>query len=595
MVFRKQFGFGSFVSTLLLTLAIVVFLECIGISVMDLARDFRQSTINTLRNLHILPSSEEDLENDRAFFRSPDELREVYRSNRSKKDNLHPASSSDSMGGLSLLVVDKQKPLLNVVSDMMQIYEDLAKPAETGALPARDILEYIRDETGLSSKEFQHIQQQMEDSRPFIDMVIQSFGLKTYFPLIWDRIQGRVEPTELEAAWRHRMPEMERDVTSLVEAARMVEETIASRGGATLMTDGGIRAGLSLIEKAVEISMPNSATLSAHLRRSRSVAGQASGSLMSRIGVLQENRSKSIAAQDLISRRRSPLVPDSGGVLGTEAERMQAAPADTGLDSIDAGELFRARWKSRSHAINLWRDIIGRQSDPQALVSTLNVMDSLMEKIERNMDEIVEMSPSEVKKQLLEYRARIEKGEVEEAALDALVSRFPSLQASRERVVRETRNSENLLSPRLKTVNSSPQDAMSLIMDEYKKDMDFGRGIRTFLSDQALEESIRNEGIDLSTQREEFSITSVQMDLLRFEAVDKLQEQADRGEVISAEVTSYLSAQSSSASIDPFSGTTYQQRDFRYSIGPDNVDDKGTVCYDPTNGTRSRGDVFLKR
>jgi hypothetical protein len=47
--------------------------------------------------------------------------------------------------------------------------------------------------------------------------------------------------------------------------------------------------------------------------------------------------------------------------------------------------------------------------------------------------------------------------------------------------------------------------------------------------------------------------------------------------------------------IDPFSpsGEQMLKAEYFYSLGPDQTDDQGSFLYDPTNGTISRGDVFL--
>ena len=50
----------------------------------------------------------------------------------------------------------------------------------------------------------------------------------------------------------------------------------------------------------------------------------------------------------------------------------------------------------------------------------------------------------------------------------------------------------------------------------------------------------------------------------------------------------------SSPTADPFTGEPFRtmQSGEKYSIGPDMVDDAGSLRYDPTNGTFSRGDIL---
>lgn len=52
--------------------------------------------------------------------------------------------------------------------------------------------------------------------------------------------------------------------------------------------------------------------------------------------------------------------------------------------------------------------------------------------------------------------------------------------------------------------------------------------------------------------------------------------------------------QSAPVPADPFSGEPYKcSEGYKYySIGPDKVDDEMSVLYDPTNGTRSAGDIW---
>jgi hypothetical protein len=47
---------------------------------------------------------------------------------------------------------------------------------------------------------------------------------------------------------------------------------------------------------------------------------------------------------------------------------------------------------------------------------------------------------------------------------------------------------------------------------------------------------------------------------------------------------------------DPFDAKTkaFKLSEVDYSLGPDGIDQKTAICYDPTNGTASAGDIFLK-
>lgn len=47
--------------------------------------------------------------------------------------------------------------------------------------------------------------------------------------------------------------------------------------------------------------------------------------------------------------------------------------------------------------------------------------------------------------------------------------------------------------------------------------------------------------------------------------------------------------------IDPFSGEDYRTSGtLKYSLGPDMIDDKALIIYDPTNGTFSSGDIPVR-
>lgn len=243
----------------------------------------------------------------------------------------------------------------------------------------------------------------------------------------------------------------------------------------------------------------------------------------------------------------------------------------------------KAQARSFGKAVNTWSRAVASTNDPHALNQSLDAMNSLAAKYQINLDNVFDPVSRDLLSRIRMAADGKDSLNLSRTTPDYLLQQYTELtekklEAEKRRLMEDE--------PRFRTE-----------MEKHKKEIDeLSRAVKEAMETRGMPGAGRDNATSapLHPQLAAEKMGQAELDILRLSTAEKLFRGQYGREPSSLDSLSPRYFPTSSS--DPFTNQPYLVDPASgrvYSAGPDLVDQQGKVRYDPTNGSRSAGDIFL--